>query len=130
MAEPDESQVTAERLLALPEIVWLPAEIDIVNCVAVGDDLIGAFRPGVSVVIADLSASHYCDSAAMRQLVIASNHAVCVGAQLRVVVSSPVLRHIMDVTGVDQMLRMYPDMASALTGAPQTRERPGETERH
>ena len=115
MTEPDQAQVAAARPLVIPEIVSLPEELDIANGLAVGDELIAALRPGVQVLIADMSATKYCDSTAMRQLIIASKHAVCVGAEFRVVVSSPIVRHLMHVTGADRMLRMYPDMTAALS---------------
>jgi anti-sigma B factor antagonist len=111
-------QDTGVRPLVLPEIVCLPAEIDLVSSAAVGRQLLGAFRAGVAVVIADMSATEFCDSSGIRQLIIANNHAACTGAELRVVISSLAVRRALQVFGADQMLHLYPDMTSALTGAP------------
>lgn len=117
MAEPDQLQDTTVTTLAVAEVVSLPAEIDIVNGVAVGQQLLSALRRGVRVVIADMSRTEYCDSTGIRHLIMAHNHAVCAGAELRVVISSTAVRRVLHVVGADQMLRLYPDLASALTGA-------------
>src|SRR5215469_5168300 len=122
MARPDQCLDMSVKRRAIPEVVSLPAEIDITNAPAVGRDLMVALRLGVSVVIADMSSTTYCDSSALSQLIIANKHAVCTGAELRVVTSSPAVRRIMQVIGADQILRLYPDIAAALTAAPQTEE--------
>ena len=114
-----DGQDTAERALRLPEIVALPAEIDIGNCEVVGHELLAALRPGVSVIIADMSATQFADSSGIRHLIIAHNQAVCTGAELRIVISSPAVQRVLHLVGADQMLHLYPDMTSALTGAPQ-----------
>src|SRR5271165_3105595 len=54
--------------LLVPEIVTRPAEIDTTNAHAVGDQLRAALRRGVPVVIADMSATAFCDSSGIRQL--------------------------------------------------------------
>lgn len=45
-----------------PVIVTLPAEIDIANGAAVGQQLCSAFAPGVTLVIADMTPTVFCDS--------------------------------------------------------------------
>lgn len=109
---------TDVRPLVLPEFVRLPAEIDLVTSPGVGQALVAALRPRVAVVIADMSATTYCDSTGIRFLIIANNHAACIGAELRVVVCSLAVWRALQVLGADQMLHLYPDMASALAGAP------------
>jgi hypothetical protein len=56
---------------AEPVIVRLPAEIGMDNAEDVGEQLSSAFTPGVTVVIADLASTVFCDSAGARQFVLA-----------------------------------------------------------
>jgi anti-sigma B factor antagonist len=102
---------------ASSQVVVFPVEADVSCSEAVGETLLAAFGPGVSVVIADMSATEYCDSSAIRQLIIAYKQAASTGAELRVVTASPAVRRVLNVLEVDQLLNLYPDMASALARA-------------
>jgi anti-sigma B factor antagonist len=102
-----------------PVIVPLPAEIDIVNAGDVGEQLRAAFAPGVSVVIADLGSTVFCDSSGVRQLVLAHKRAVASNRELRVVISSAGVLRVLAILGIDRVLEIYPDLAAALaTGLP------------
>jgi anti-sigma B factor antagonist len=114
---PDRCQRATARPLVVLEIASLPAEIDIGNCEAAGRKLLAAFRPRVLVVIADMSATTFCDCSALREFLIANKHAQCAGGELRVVVGSRAVRRIVEVSGAGKVLRLYPDMSTALTGA-------------
>ena len=118
MVRSDRSQGITERSLASPEIVLFPAEADVTSNSALSEGLVSAFRPGVSLVIVDMSAAEFCDFSAIRALIIANNQAACTGAELRVVICSPAVRRAMELMGADQMLRLYPDISSALAGSP------------
>ena len=100
--------------LVVPEIVALPEEIDTNNAEVVGGELHAAFRPGVSVVIADMSATNFCDSSAVRHLVRASERAAEVGAELRLAAESGAVLRVLEVTGVDRILRVYHGLQAAL----------------
>ena len=66
--------------LPTPVIVRLPAEIDIANGAAVGQELCAAFAPGATVAIADMTATVFCDSSGISQLVPAHH---CAAARSR-----------------------------------------------
>jgi anti-sigma B factor antagonist len=68
---------------AWPALVMLPAEIDITNASDVHSQIIAALRPGVRIVIADMTATEFCDSAGTRALLVAHQRAVSDGAELR-----------------------------------------------
>lgn len=102
----------------------LPVEADITNSEAIGEALRAAFRPGIFVVIADLSVTEFLDSSAIRHLILANNQATRAGAELRVVITSPVVLRVLEVLEADQILRLYPDMAVALAGTPHAQEQP------
>ena len=97
-----------------PVIVSLPAEIDMVNEADVGEQLRAAFAPGVSVVIADLGSTVFCDSSGARQLVLAHKRAVASNRDLRVVISSAGVLRVVAIQGLDRVLEIYPDLAAAL----------------
>lgn len=100
--------------LAVPEIVTLPAEIDITNARQVGRELAGALQQPDSVVIADMSLTEFCDSSGVRALLIASDMAAAHGSELRLAVrSEPVLR-VFRILGVEVVLNLYPSMDQAL----------------
>ena len=113
---PDDQKASANevRLLALPEIVTFPDEVDITNAGNYGSALFGACRPGVTVVVADLSQTTFCDSSGIRCLLAAQGQADVCGVKLQIVTSSAVVLRTLEVLGVDQLLSIYPTMAAAL----------------
>ena len=95
-------------------IVTLPAEIDATNSSQVEADLAAACVPGASAVVADLSGTTFCDSSAVRALVHAHQLASSRGIEFRLVVTAyPVLR-IFELTGLKEVLRLYPTIDAAL----------------
>ena len=105
----------AERVPA-PVIVTLPAEIDAANAESVGERLRAAFTPGVTVVIADMTATVFCDSAGMRHLILADDCAAAHGAQLRLAVLPGHVLRVLKLMGLDRLLSIYPSLAAALAG--------------
>ena len=104
-----------------PVIVTLPAEIDIANGAAVGQQLCSAFAPGVTLVIADMTPTVFCDSSGISQLVLAHHCAAAHHAQLRLVVPHHQVLGVLQVTGVDRLLAVYPSLDAALAaGSPPT----------
>jgi anti-sigma B factor antagonist len=114
--------------LVLPEIVTLPGEIDVTNAQSIGDELQAAFGPGVAVVIADMSRTAFLDSSGIRNLLLASEHAAQANAELRLVTESAAVLRVLRVTGVDGLLRIYPNLQAALTnpGLVGSQEAPGD----
>ena len=101
-----------------PVIVSLPTEIDIANAEAVGEQLRAAFAPGVSVVIADLSSTVFCDASGARQLMMAHKRAVATTRHLLVVIPSSNVRRVLAILGFDRVLEIYSDLAAALATRP------------
>lgn len=120
---PDASHELPAKPLGIPEIVSFPVEVDVSNSDGVSAALIAAIRPGVAVVIADLSRTEFCDGAGIRCLLAAHDRAVSCGVELRVVMrSSEVWRLLILLDGDDKLL-VYPDMKAGLTGAPSAARR-------
>jgi anti-sigma B factor antagonist len=95
-----------------PAVIRLPAEIDATNAGRIGDQLDSAFASGAATVIADMTATTFCDSSGARELALAHNKAAAGGIELRIVMPSADVRRIFQLTGLDQVLAIYPGLAA------------------
>ena len=95
-------------------VIGLPGEIDLTNAGEVLALITAAFSPGVAVVIADLTTTRFCDSAGLRQLLQARQHATAAGVQLRLVIPprGPVGR-LVELTGINRYVPVYPTLQLA-----------------
>jgi anti-sigma B factor antagonist len=108
--------VTDSRSLtrSRPAVVILPAEIDILNSHRVGHELMAAFAPGVTAVIADMTSTTICASAGIGALLMANKYAAANNAELALAVRHPSVLRILSLVGVDSLLPVYPSVAEAL----------------
>jgi anti-sigma B factor antagonist len=95
-------------------ILKLPAEVDISNAGQVREDLAEVVAQDASLVIADMSATTFCDSAGVTTLVRAAREANASGTGLRVAASAPAVTRVLAITGVDQLIDVYPSAAAAM----------------
>ena len=104
---------------AEPVVVRLPAEIDLVNAEVLGEQLRAAFTRGATVVIADadLTSTVFCDSSGARQLVLSHNYADFHDAEMRFVIPDLNALRVLTVTGLDQLLSIYPSLDAAVSGS-------------
>jgi anti-anti-sigma factor len=104
---------------AWPVLVVLPDEIDITNARDVRDQLTAAVaQPGVRIVIADMTATTFCDSMGARALVQAHKRAAANGAELRLLRPCPAVLRIAELLGLDQVLAIYDSLADAIMPLP------------
>jgi anti-sigma B factor antagonist len=108
--------VAGSQSLPGPVVVVLPAEIDMANADGVGEQLRSAFTPGVTIVIADMTATVFCDSYGIRSLVLAYRRAADCRAQLRLAVTHIGVFQVLEVAGLDRLLPVYPTLPAAITG--------------
>jgi anti-anti-sigma factor len=95
-------------------VIKLPAEVDVSNADQVCQDLTAAVAQDASLVIADMSATTFCDSAGVTALVQAVRKANASGAGLRVATSAPAVTRVLAITGVDRLIEIYPSVAAAM----------------
>ena len=95
-------------------VVTLPSEIDITNDGQVQDTLTSALADGTAVLVADAGGTAFCGCSGVTALLLTHHRAAAAGAQLRVVVGSPPMRRILELTAADQVLNTYPTLAAAL----------------
>jgi anti-anti-sigma factor len=100
--------------IAGPVVVPLPREIDMTNAEAVTRDLDAAFASGVRIVIGDLTSTTFCDSAGIRALALAHQHAVDSKVQLRLAVQpAGAVRRVLEIMDLVSVLAVYPDVEAA-----------------
>jgi anti-sigma B factor antagonist len=99
----------------------MPAEIDVTNANHVREALRAAVRQATSVLIIDMSATTFCDSAGVQAIVDAynqldaRNQGAATPTQLRLVATA--VRRIIHLVGVDQLMPVYPTVEAALAEA-------------
>ncbi len=106
-----------QQTCAPPVIVTLPAQLDAAAAEQAAGQITAAFTPGVSVVIADLTAAARCDRSAIRNLLRAHRKAAARGGQVRFAIrpDGP-LHQITGFAGTHPLLAVYPTLQHALTG--------------
>lgn len=109
MAADPQPEVDARRV-----VVTLPAEIDLDNADRIGRQLDAALAPGVATVVADMTATTFCDTSGVRMLVLAHKGAAARHAELRVVIPSADVLRVLAILKVDRVLRIYPSLEDAL----------------
>jgi anti-anti-sigma factor len=95
-------------------IVTMPAKIDVTNADEVYDQMFAALTSGAAVIVADLTATAFCDSAGLRRLVMIHRHAANREIQVRLAVSpgGPV-RRLIERAGLNQFVPVYASLAEA-----------------
>src|SRR5689334_22339451 len=104
------------RRMGEQAVVTMPAEIDAVNAGAVGQAVLAEARHGAAVLIIDMSATTFCDSAGVQVIIDACNRASASHTRLLLVATA--VRRIFTLVGVDQLVPIYPPLEAALADAP------------
>jgi anti-sigma B factor antagonist len=102
-------------------VIALPAEIDMANADGVGQQLGSAVEPGVRTVIADMTATTFCDSSGISMLVRAHKQAVANGTELWLVVPAVTVLRCLTLASIDHLLPIYPSLSTALAAGPRPR---------
>lgn len=97
-------------------VVTLPDEIDVNNAAQAGAALDQALTAGAKVIVADMTATVFCSSDGIRALNGACRAARDAGAQLRLAAPGPAVRRVLELTGLDRLIDVYPSLDAALTG--------------
>jgi anti-sigma B factor antagonist len=100
----------------VPAVVVLPAEIDFANAEEAGQQLAAALASGAGTVIADMSATVFCDSPGARMIIQAYERAEKKRITLRFVVTSPAVHRVFQIMDYDRLLPIYPSVDAAMTG--------------
>jgi len=103
-----------------PVVIALPEEIDITNSPRLRETLLAVISRRPAVLVADMGATTFCDSSGMHAIVTAYRQAVGSGTDLRLVIRHPATRRVLELSGVDTVISIYPDLPAALSPRPGT----------
>jgi anti-sigma B factor antagonist len=96
-------------------VVPLPAEINFTNAREVGRDLLAAVMRGVAAVIADLTATTFCDLPGAHMLALVKSQATMRKTRLILVAPSAAVSRALSLSGLDHLLPVYPCLDGALS---------------
>ena len=99
-------------------VVTLPDHIDVSNASQISEELLSLINRGAVALIADMTLTASCDLAGADAVVRAYQRAAANGTQLRLVVTAPVVRRVLTVSGLDRLISIYPSLEAAAAAAP------------
>jgi anti-anti-sigma factor len=105
-------------LAAARTVVRVRDALDAAAVPALRERLIGLLRPGMRLLVLDLSRVPSCDSAGLAVLIGAQRRARLFGIVLRLAAPSPPVAKLLRLTGLDRSLIICPDLSSALAVEP------------
>jgi anti-anti-sigma factor len=102
---------------ASPVVVTMPEEIDVSNAGYVGEQLRSAITPGAGPVVADLTATTFCDSFAVLHLMLAHDKAAANDVPLLFVIPAGAVLRLLELVGARRVLWICPTVTAALAAA-------------
>jgi anti-sigma B factor antagonist len=103
---------------AMPEHFGLP------TAGPIREQLLTVINRGARTLIVDMTATISCDHAGVAALALVYQRAAASGTGLRLVVSAPVVRRVLDIGHIDRLVSIYPILEAALASAGQVAIRP------
>jgi anti-anti-sigma factor len=101
-----------------PVIVVLPPEIDVTNADEVHEQLVTGLSSGGGTVVADLTATSFCDSSGVHAIMSAHQRAVARELVLLLAVSpGGSVRRMLQLTGADRIMRVFATVNEAVAAA-------------
>ena len=102
----------------MPVVVELPAEIDVTNSEQVYQQLVAVLAPNITTVVADMTATIFCDSSGVHAIMHAYETAGARDDRIRLAVSpSTSVRRVLQLIGVSRLMPVYPSLEEALTAS-------------
>lgn len=99
-----------------PVVVELPAEIDVTNSEQVYEQLVAVLAPNITTVVADMTATIFCDSSGVHAIMHAYETAGARNVRIRLAVSpSTSVRRVLQLIGVGRLIPVYPSLEEALS---------------
>jgi anti-sigma B factor antagonist len=95
-------------------VVTLPGHIDASNSAQIRNQLLELIGQHAAMLIADMTGTVSCDHNGTDSLLRACQRAAVSGRQLRVAVTAPVVRRILDAIGLDRLVSIYPSVQAAV----------------
>jgi anti-sigma B factor antagonist len=101
-----------------PVVVVLPVEIDVTNAEQVYEQLLAVLTPGVHTMIADMTATEFCDSSGVHAIMHAYETANERDIAMRLAVSPHTsVRRVLQLIGVGRLMPVHESLQEALDAA-------------
>jgi anti-sigma B factor antagonist len=113
-ARPGEFELTSAYLGRSAYVLTLAGELDVATAPALGDELERVSAEGATDAVVDLLAVSFVDSVALGVLVDASKRMKSQGGTLRIVCDDRRIARIIEITGLDRVLRIHTTLRNAL----------------
>jgi len=95
-------------------VVTLPEHIGVADSGPIREQLLGLLGQDAAVLIADMTGTLSCDRSGADALLRAHQRASAGAAQLRVAVTAPVVRQVLEASGLDRLVAIYPSAEAAI----------------
>jgi len=126
MAESREPVARAGR----PAVVVFPEHVDMSTAAQIREELLTVFDGGAAVVIADMSATVWCDHVGVDAVARACQRAAVRRVELRLVATAPAVRRLLAAEGLDRLVPVYSSVEAAIAaGEPDGPEAGGDPAR-
>jgi anti-anti-sigma factor len=96
-------------------VVAFPEHVDMSNAAQIREQLLEVFDRGAAVVIADMSATVWCDYVGVDAVARACQRAAICRADLRLVATAPAVRRLLAAEGLDRLVPVYSSVEAAIT---------------
>jgi anti-sigma B factor antagonist len=113
-APPGELELTSAYLGGNAHVVTLMGELDVATAPALRDELERVSAEGATEALVDLLGVSFVDSVALGILVDASKRMKAQGGALRIVCDDRRIARIVEITGLDRVLRIHTTLRDAL----------------
>ncbi len=99
-------------------VVALPERMDASSTGRIEQELLSVISGGARALIADMTATIWCDHAGADAVVRAFQRAVVSGPQLRLVVTAEHVSRVFSLSGLDCLVCIYPSLEAATAASP------------
>ena len=98
-------------------VVAAPEEVDITNAAGLRQALLAAASNGHKRFVVDMTRTLFCDSSGVHALAAAHRRALDEDRELLLAVSGPAVLRVLELTGVDRVIRAFATLEEALRRA-------------
>ena len=99
-------------------VVALPERMDASNAGRIQQKLLSVISGGARALIADMTATTWCDHAGADAVVRAFQRAVVSGTELRLVATAEHVSRVFSLNGLDCLVCIYPSLEAATAASP------------
>ena len=99
-------------------VVALPVHMDASNAGQIREELLSVITGGATALIADMTATIWCDHVGADAVVRAFQRAVISGTELRLVVTAEPVSRMLSPSGLDRLVPICPSLEAATAASP------------